>query len=272
MGKYAPLTKSLDIDESLMLVELSRQYTDVAEWQEEALFRLPQASRARRTEIISAVRNKFLTIENDTFVETPLVVLLSSGTLEARVKRDLLFAQYLRTTPIVWDAIHKLVLPHAEANSGSVDMKSDREIGIESFAEFVEECVNSSSESSIRKTRKMITGHLLKFGILESESETGKMFHKRYFAHFYDPAPEAFWFSLALEFSEHNWTSRSLDFIITKSWTRTAYCTSTAYARYVMEEAERQGIVITEFFGSERQMTLRGPDSIDRIVEVIRYG
>jgi len=47
-GVYGPLTKSLDFDEVLMLVALSQEYPALAEWQDEALFRLPQASRERR--------------------------------------------------------------------------------------------------------------------------------------------------------------------------------------------------------------------------------
>ena len=71
-GPYGALTKSIDIDEALMLIDLTREYENVAAWQDEALYRLPQASRQRRQEIVRAVRRKFLQIEGDRFVGTPL--------------------------------------------------------------------------------------------------------------------------------------------------------------------------------------------------------
>ena len=54
-------------------------------------------------------------------------------------------------------------------------------------------------------------------------------------------------------------------------WTRTAYCTTAAFARYAVEEAERAGLVATDFFGSEKQMTLRGPEPVSRIAEAIMH-
>jgi hypothetical protein len=51
------------------------------------------------------------------------------------------------------------------------------------------------------------------------------------------------------------------------SWTRTAYCATPAFARYAVEEAERAGLVATGFFGSEKQVTLRGPDLIARAAD-----
>jgi hypothetical protein len=39
-----------------------------------------------------------------------------------------------------------------------------------------------------------------------------------------------------------------------------------------MEEAERAALVVTDFFGSERQVTFRGPDPLTNVVEAIRYG
>jgi hypothetical protein len=99
--QYGPLTKSIDVDEALMLIDLTREYGDVAAWQDEALFRLPQASRKRRQDIARDVRRKFLQVKDNRFLRTPLWALLTAPTLDARLKRDLLFAQYLRTTPLV---------------------------------------------------------------------------------------------------------------------------------------------------------------------------
>jgi hypothetical protein len=269
---YGPLTKSIDIDETLMLLELTREFNSVPGWQDEALFRLPQASRKRRQEIVSTVRRKFLEQEDGQFKITSLLTLLTSPLLEARLKRDLLLAQYLRTTPLVWEAIPAVVLPHAEAGARPMARLEDAELPQSELNAFLERKLKRYTNSTFSRTRQHITAHLTKFGLLEAQPLPGDRIAKQFFAHFYQPDPRAFWFSLALEFSDQGWTSRSLDYIINQSWTRIAYCASPAYARFIMEEAERAALVVTNFFGSEKQVTLRGPDAVTNVAEAIRHG
>jgi hypothetical protein len=271
-GQYSPLTKSIDIDEMLMLIDLAHQHNSVDTWQQEAMLQLPQASRQRRQEIVRAVKQKFLETEDDAFVVTPLYTLLTQPTLDGRLKRDLLFAQYLRATPLIWQAVQQVVLPHAEAASQPLAQAEDAEVAIEDWMHFLESRLNTRTESTVVKTRQHITGHLVKFGLLEARPVPGDRIAKRFFAHFHEPDPRAFWFSLALEFSEMGWASRSLGFIANSSWTRTAYCARPTYVRFVMEEAERAALVNVSYFGSEKQVSFRGPDPVASVVKVIRYG
>ena len=147
--QYGPLTKSIDVDEALMLIGLTREFDSVAAWQEECLYRLPQASRQRRQEIVRAVRRKFLQTESDRFLTTPLVTLLVAPTLDARLKRDLLFAQYLRATPLVWEAIQQVVLPRAESGTQPLAKAEDNEISLEDWEAFLEARLNTSPFISV---------------------------------------------------------------------------------------------------------------------------
>lgn len=271
-SRYGPLTKSINIDDTLMLIDLTTEFGSVAAWQDEALFRLPQGSRQRRQEIVLDTVRKFLVVDEDHFVETPLRTLIASPTATPRLKRDLLYAQYLRATPLVWEAVEAVVLPKAEASTGPLTEPEAAVVTREEVLEFLQGRLNTTTTSTVNKTQRHITGHLAKFGVLEAEPVPGDRFDKRYFARFYEPEPAAFWFSLVLEFDEQGWTSRDLDFVTARSWTRVAYCTAPAYTRFVMEEAERMGLVVTEFFGSEKQVTLRGPDPMQNVLEAIRYG
>lgn len=271
-GPYGPLTKSIDVDEALMLIDLTREVEGLAAWQDEALYRLPQASRQRRQEIVRSVRRKFLQTDNDRIIATPLWTLLTTHTVDGRLKRDLLFAQYLRTTPLVWEAIQQVVLPHAKAGGRPLAKDEDAEISQDEWDSLLERRLRQYTDTTFSRTRRHITAHLTKFGLLEARKIPEERYAKRFFAHFYEPDPRAFWFSLATEFADQGWTSRSLDFIVDQSWTRIAYCTRSTYARFVMEEAERAGLVVTDFFGSEKQVTFRGPDPVARVVEAIRDG
>lgn len=255
-----------------MLVALAAQYESVDEWQEEALFRLPQASRSRRQEIVLMARRKLLETNGDEFVRTPLQSLLAWPSLGDRLKRDLVFAQYLRTTPLVWEAIQQVVLPRAEAAASPLASEDAAEITLEEWMAFLDGRLNTNTESTMVKTRQHITAHLLKFGLLRDEPVLGDAIARRFFATFYDPAPEAFWFSLAQEFFERGWSSRSLDYVVNESWTRIAYCTRPTYARYAVEEAERKALVRIEYYGSDKQVTLRGSDPVGQVAEAIQYG
>lgn len=271
-SRYGPLTKSIDIDETLMLIDLTRQYSSVTAWQDEALFRLPQASRQRRQEIVRTVRRKFLAWQADHFVVTPLLTLLTNPLLETSLKRDLLLAQYLRTTPLVWEALAQVVVPHAEAGARPLAGPEETEVSQAEWDALLASKLNQYTNTTFSRTRQHITAHLTKFGLLEASPVPGNRIAKRFLARFYEPDPRAFWFSLALEFAEQGWTARSLDFVIRQSWTRIAYCTSPAYARFIMEEAERSALVVTSFFGSEKQVTLRGPDVVVNVVDAIQHG
>lgn len=271
-GPYGPLTKSIDVEEALMLVALTREYVSVAAWEDEALYRLPQPSRQRRQEIVRSVRRTFLETEDDRFVATPLLGLLTTRTLDSRLKRDLLLAQYLRSAPLVWEAVHEVVLPHAEAAARPLAQPGAAEITLDDWARFLPDRLSTTTPSTVVKTRNHITAHLAKFGLLEVAPVTGDLLAKQFRARFYEPDPRAFWFSLALEFDGQGWTSRSLDFITELSWTRVAYCTRPAYARFAMEEAERTGLVVTDFFGSEKQVTFRGGDPVANVAETICHG
>ena len=268
---YAPLTKSIDVAEAMMLIRLSQELPEVAAWQEEALYRLPQPSRQRRQEIARSVQKMFLQTDGLRFLRTPLVELITDATLPDQLKRDLLFAQYLRATPLVWLALSQVVLPLLEAQNQSLAEGGLVEVSQAALDGFLQKHLMKFTAGTFAHTRVHITAHLTKFGLLEARAIPGDRIAKHFFAHFYQPDVRAFWFSLAQEFNEQGWTSRSERFICERSWTRTAFCATSAYARFALDEAEKHGIAMLDFFGSEKQFTLRGPDPWARLLEAIRY-
>lgn len=270
-GTYGPLTKSIDVDEVLMLIQLSQEMPSVAAWQEEALYRLPQASRQRRQEIMRSTQKMFLKIEGKQFIRTPLIELLTAGSLSSQSKRDLLLTQFLKATPLVWQVLKDVIVPLLESQNQGLAREGHIEIQQALLDDFLQKNLRQTTRAAFDRTRRHITAHLTKFGIMEAQPIPGNLIAKQFFAHFYQPDIRAFWFSLTQEFTEHAWTSRSEQFICEHSWTRTAFCATSAYARFALEEAEKHGLTSVDFFGTEKQFTLRGPDPWARLVEVIRY-
>jgi hypothetical protein len=163
-------------------------------------------------------------------------------------------------------------LPHAETAARPLARDDDAEIALEEWVTLLDGRLNTTTESTVVKTRNHITAHLTQFGLLHVRLMPGDRFNKCFYARFYDPDPRAFWFSLALEFAERGWTSRSLEYVSNESWTQIAYCAKPAYARYAMEEAERAALVVTDFYGSKKQVTFRGPGFVSTVAEAILNG
>jgi len=267
--RYGPLTKSIDIEQTCMLLSLAHELGSVSAFKAEALVRLPQTSRVRRQEVVRLTLRKFLVTEDDRIVITPFLRLMVEPGIAPTLKRELLYLQYLRSTPLAWEAVAEVVLPRAEAANASAAARANREIGVQDWNAFLERKLRTYTDSTLSRTRNHLTAHLTKFGVLEAERVEGDAIAKRFYARFTEPDPRAFLFGLALEFNDHGWVSRSLDWVTTRSWTRIGFCTRPAYARFAVEQGEQWGVLILEYFGNQRQVTLRGPDPVERVAQRI---
>ncbi len=267
--KYGSLTKSLDIDETLMLLSLAHELGSASTFKKEGLARLTQTSRVRRQEILRLTLHKFLTTEGDQIVATPLLRILVNPSVESVLKRQVLYVQYLRSTPLVWDAVAQIVLPQAQASNPATDGTRRGELQIEDWNGFLTRKLRMYTPATLSRTRRHITAHLTKFGVLEAEQVEGNAIAKRFYARLTEPDPKAFLFGLAAEFDDHGWTSRALDWVMVNSWARIAFCTSPTYVRFAVEQGEHLGLVIPEYFGSQRQVTLMGSDPVAKVAEVL---
>jgi len=266
---YGPLTKSIDIEQTSMLLNLAHELGSVAAFKEEGLARLPQTSRVRRQEVVRLTLRKFLVTQEDRIVVTPFLRAMVAPKVAPTLKLALLYVQYLRSTPLAWEAVAEVVLPWVEEVNSSPVQRDGREISIEHWNTFLERKLRSYTKTTFSRTRGHLTAHLTKFGVLEAEQVEGNAIAKRFYARFTEPDPKAFLFGLAMEFDDHGWASRSLDWVMTHSWTRVGLCVRPAYARFALEQGEQWGVVAPEFFGSQRQVTLRGPDPVERVVDLI---
>ena len=301
--QYGPLTKSIDIEQTCMLLSLAHELGSVSAFKEEGLACLPQTSRVRRQEVVRLTLRKFLLTDDDRIVVTPFLRVMADPGVEPVLKRDLLYVQYLRSTPLAWEAVAEVVLPLAEAANPSTELRTgpstklrtgpstklrpctepaevtgsslpqrgDREIKVEDWNGFLERKLRCYTKTTFSRTRGHLTAHLTKFGLLEAERVEGDAIAKRFYARFTEPDPRAFLFGLAVEFDDHGWVSRSLDWVTTRSWTRIGFCTRPAYARFAVEQGEHWGVVIPEYFGSQRQVTLRGPDLVEGVADLILH-
>lgn len=255
--RHKPLTKSIDIAQVLDLFQLANHYAALGEWRKAALQHLPQVSRSARQDTVRFAAN-LLTVESSTIQPTPQLRVWTAPQASLNVKRDLLFLYYLRATPLAWQAAAKVVLRYAEAGAAPLAKPDASVIPAQVWDAWLRTKLPETTAASSRvKTRNHLTAHFTKFGIMEPERVGASVTEKRFHARFFEPDPRVFIWALALEYLDHGWVSRSLDYATTKSWARQGFCTTTAFARFAVEEAEGSGWAALEFFGSERLVTLR---------------
>jgi hypothetical protein len=255
--RFKPITKNFDIDQNLRLAQLAFQHPVLDEFKDAALQTLPQATRKTRLELTSRFQNAFLEVKRDRIRRTPALHIWASSEIEQQAKRQLLYIYYLRAFPLAWYTVKELILPRAGNGLGS---SHDPEIPQEEWDSFLERYLVPCADSTFDRTRNHLTAHLTKFSMLESRSEPGDRFNKKFFANPTQPLVEIFWLSLGLEFADNAWTSRTFEFIQQESWTRIAFCSPSNYVNWALEEAERSGLGYSDYYGSEKQFTWRSED------------
>lgn len=256
-GTFKPITKNFDVDQALLLARLASQHPNVDEFKEVAVQELPQATRSTRLGLANRLRRYFFETEKDHILHTPALQIWASSQVDEQVKRQLLYVYYLRALPLVWHAVHELVLPHSE-NRHVRD--SEGEIPQEEWDTFLSRYLAPCADSTFIRTRNHLTAHLIKFGVLEAEPVPGEHLRKRFYVNPLQPQADVFWFALALEYRDHGWMSRTVEFLAEESWSRIAFCTPPTYVRWAMDEAEQVGLGYSDYYGAEKQFTWRTDD------------
>jgi len=256
-GPFKPIVKNFDIEQYLMLAGLAYRYPDLSEFKQHAIQELPQSTRKTRLEWTGRFQSAFLAVENKKIIKTPALQIWASDRVDIQVKRQLMYIYYLRKFPLIWHAVNVVVYPRSGAEA---TLQVDNEIPIEAWDSFLQNNLVPVAESSFIRVRNHFTSQLSKFGLLESSVVGNGPFNKKFFARTLQPLVEVMWFSLGLEFHFHGWTSRTVDFIAKKSWTRIAFCAPETFMRWALDEAVRLNFGYFDYYGSEKQFAWRDMD------------
>lgn len=254
-GEFSPLTKSVEIDQALLLAELAWQHSEVDAFKQAAVQKLPQASRETRQAVANRITRYFMETQDGEIQRTPALRIWASSAVAQPIKRALLYVYYMRAVPLAWHAVNEVILPRSGRRRDA-----EREISQAVWDDFLGRYLRPSKRGTFNKTRSHLTAHLTKFGLLEREGVPGDRIAKRYFANPVQPPVEVFWFALALEYADNGWTSRGVDFLVESSWSRVAFCIPETFVRWALHEAEVVGLGYSDYYGSEQQFTWRPAD------------
>lgn len=193
----APLgswTRTLNEEDALALLDAATPGVPIADWTELGHRLLPQASHARRRELLHMVRDELLDSREGVIVASSWLRLLQEGSPHRRL--GLLYGRLWRRRPLVLRALEELVHPRlARADRPLAPLGVDL-IEADDWDRFLRDCLRSDIPSeAFVKTRTTVQGALRAVGVVEITGTRERIFrvsHAR-------PDPVAFAWVVAAE-------------------------------------------------------------------------
>jgi hypothetical protein len=180
-------TRTLNEEDALTLIDAALPGTPVEEWAALADRILPQASSARRRELIRIVREELLDSRDGTIVGSAWLRLFQEGSPHRR--RGLLYGRLWQSRPLVLRALDELVHPALERVDRPLAPHDADLIEGEAWDRFLHACLRPPiRHEAFVKTRSTLQGALRDVGVLEitgNRERTLRVRHGR-------PDPQAF--------------------------------------------------------------------------------
>ncbi len=159
-------TRTLNEEDALTLLDNAQPGTSVAEWTELADRLLPQASAARRRELIRIVRDELLDTHEDKVIASAWLRLFQDGSPHRRL--GLLYGRLWRNRPLVLRALDELVHPALARADRPLAPRDADLVEPEVWDQFLRSCLRSDVPGeAFAKTRSTVQGALRAVGVLE---------------------------------------------------------------------------------------------------------
>lgn len=187
-------TRTLNQEDALTLLDAAHPGTPVAEWAEVADRILPQASPARRRELIRIVREELLDSRDGVVVASAWLRLFQDGSPHRRL--GLLYGRLSRNRPLVLRALDELVHPALEVLDRPLAPHGAELLEAEVWERFLRSVLRPDvPHEAFVKTRSTLQGALRDLGVLEISGNRGRTLRVRHGR----PEPRAFAWVVARE-------------------------------------------------------------------------
>ncbi len=166
-------TRTLNEEDALTLVDNAQPGVSTAEWSELADRLLPQASAARRRELIRMVRDELLDTKEGSLIASAWLRLFQDGSPHRRV--GLLYGRLWRNRPLVMRALDELVHPALVKADRPLAPRGADLLEPDVWDEFIRTCLRPDvpGEAFI-KTRSTVQSALRSVGVLEISGNQGR--------------------------------------------------------------------------------------------------
>jgi hypothetical protein len=198
-GALTSWTRTLNVEDALTLLDSAHADTSVEDWAERGDRLLPQASPARRRELIRIVREELLDSRDGVIVSSAWLRLFQEGSPHRRL--GLLFGRLWRNRPLVQRALDELVHPALERADRPLAPHDSDLIDADRWDRFLRSALRPEVPSeAFAKTRSTLQGALRDVGVLEITGSRERVIRVRRGR----PDPLAFAWVLARELVERS--------------------------------------------------------------------
>lgn len=171
-------TRTLNEEDALTLLDSAHAGTSVEEWATLGDRLLPQASPARRRELIRIVREELLDSRDGTIVGSAWLRLFQEGSPHRRL--GLLYGRLWRNRPLVLRALDELVHPALERSDRPLAPHDADLIEAEAWDRFLRASLRPDvPHEAFVKTRSTLQGALRDVGVLEITGNRGRVIRVR---------------------------------------------------------------------------------------------
>lgn len=197
-------TRTLNEEDALTLVDSAHAGTSVEDWAVRGDSLLPQASPARRRELIRIVREELLDSRDGIVVESAWLRLFQNGSPHRRL--GLLYGRLWRNRPLVLRALEEVIHPALVLADRPLAPHDSDVIDADAWDRFLRSALRSDVPSeAFTKTRSTLQGALRDVGTLEITGNRERAFRVRRGR----PDPLAFAWVLARELREQGEASEA---------------------------------------------------------------
>ncbi|MGA3123999.1 MAG: hypothetical protein ABSF69_24840 [Polyangiaceae bacterium] len=197
-------TRTLNEEDALTLLDSAHAGTSVEDWAARGDSLLPQASPARRRELIRIVREELLDSRDAVIVESAWLRLFQNGSPHRRL--GLLYGRLWRNRPVVLRALDEVVHPALERADRPLAPHDSDVIDADTWDRFLRSALRSDVPSeAFAKTRSTVQGALRDVGVLEITGNRERAFRVRRGR----PDPLAFAWVVARELREQGEASET---------------------------------------------------------------
>lgn len=245
-------TRTLNEEDALVLVDAARAGTSVDGWAECADRLLPQASSARRRELIRIVREELLDSRGGVILDSAWLRLFHDGSPHRRL--GLLYGRLWRNRPVVLRALDELVHPALERSDQPLAPHDADLIDGDAWDRFLRSTLRPDvPPEAFAKTRSTMQAALRAVGVVEITGNQKRRVRVRHGR----PDPVAFAWVLARELVERGedsetWATRA-------SFAARLYAPRSDYAATCVDSGVASGLLRRGYLMGQTRLT-PGPE------------
>ena len=242
-------TRTLNLEDAMELLDAASPGLPVEEWRELGHAILPQASRARRQELVRIVERDLLDHEEGVVRDTVYLNLFQAGSPHER--RTLLLGRLLQHRPLVPPALENLIHPALARMDEPLAPYDAALLPEEAWDALLRAVLPEGTRSeAFKKTRQTLQRFLAEAGVLLIEGNSTRTIRVQRAR----PASVPFGWLLAQELRQTSRTEASMPWALQQSFAARLFAPEVHYARSCVDNAVSAGVLERGYLMGEARL------------------